>query len=324
MLRSKSLFFFAVIPLLALPGCSRDANHSNGNGAFGGRKLSVTSTHSGAMPIKVVCTTGMVADVVRNVGGDLVRVEQLIAAGVDPHLYKVTSADVSRMNDADVIFYSGLHLEGKMTDALERLARKKPVFPVTEYLDPKSLLTDEHKHPDPHVWFDVALWSEVAGVVGDALALYDPANAAAYKKRADTYRADLAKLHEEAKTKIAALPKEKRVMITSHDAFRYFGRAYDIEVRGLQGISTDTEASLREINQLVDFIVTRKVNAVFVETSVNQRNMKSLQDGCKARGHDVVLGGTLFSDAMDEADTPAGTYIGMIRHNVDTIVNALK
>jgi manganese/zinc/iron transport system substrate-binding protein len=237
----------------------------------------------------------------------------------------VTANDVAQLNSADVIFYSGLHLEGKMTETLDRLARKKPVFPVTEYLDTKAILTDEHKHPDPHVWFDVARWSDVAGVIGAALAMYDPANADAYVQRADHYRAELAKLHEETKAKIVAVePKEKRVLITSHDAFRYFGRAYDIEVRGLQGISTDTEASLREVNQLVDFIVARKVKAVFVETSVNPRNMQSLQDGCAARGHRVDLGGKLYSDAMGKTGTPQGTYIGMIQHNVDTIVNALK
>lgn len=275
--------------------------------------------------INVVCTTGMVADVVRNVGGDLVRVEQLMREGVDPHLYKPSPADVAKMNNADVIFYSGLHLEGKMADALERLAQKKPAYGVAEYLDTKSILTDEHNHPDPHVWFDVSLWSEVAGVVTEKLSKYDPPNAGSYKKRGDAYRLELAQLHDDAKKQLATIePKEKRVLVTSHDAFRYFGRAYDIEVKGIQGISTDAEASVREINQLVDFLVTRKAKAVFVETSVNQRNMESLRAGCKARGHEVALGGELFSDAMGASGTPEGTYIGMIRHNVETIVKALK
>ena len=317
--------FLCLYLLALLFNCTGCTTSPNGNVRLGDRKLSVGQIHSGARPIRAVCTTGMVADVVRNIGGDLVKVEQLMGEDVDPHLYKVTSADVAKMNDAHVIFYSGLHLEGKMTDALERMARKKAVFPVTEYLDAKSILTDDHKHADPHVWFDVSLWSEVAGVIGEALALYDPANAATYKKNTKDYRGDLAKLHEDAKEKIASIePRDKRVLITSHDAFRYFGRAYDIDVRGIQGISTDTEASLREVNQLVDFIVQRKVKAVFVETSVNQRNMKSLRDGCKARGHEVVLGGELYSDAMGKAGTPEGTYIGMINHNVETIVKALR
>jgi len=312
----------ALLPLLAIVGCNRQPSHTD---ALGGRKLAVPYTHQATTPIKVVCTTGMVADVVRNIGGNLLAVEQLMGEDVDPHLYKVTSADVAKLNGADVIFYSGLHLEGKMTDTLERLARKKPVFGVTEYLDSKWLLTDEHKHPDPHVWFDVAAWSEVARVVGDALVMYDPTNASAYKKQTEIYRTELAKLHEETKQRIAAIePKEKRVLITSHDAFRYFGRAYDIEVKGIQGISTDAEASVGDVNQLVSFIVSRKVNAIFVETSVNQRNMKSLQEGCKSRGHDVRIGGELFSDAMGKDGTPEGTYVGMIRKNVDTIVDALK
>lgn len=311
---------FLVFSLLF--GC---ANGNNGTPiSVGDRKLSVPHTHQGTAPIKAVCTTGMVADVVRFVGGAHVEVEQLMGEDVDPHLYKVTSADVAKLNAADVIFYSGLHLEGKMTDALERLARKKPVFPVTEYLPAAAILTDDHKHPDPHVWFDVSLWSDVAGIICDALAMYNPTNAEAFKKNRDVYRARLSALHEEAKAMIATIPREKRVLITSHDAFRYFGRAYDIEVKGIQGISTDTEASLREINELVEFIVTRKVKAVFVETSVNQRNMKSLQEGCHSRGHVVALGGELYSDAMGNPATPEGTYIGMIRHNVDTIVAALR
>jgi manganese/zinc/iron transport system substrate-binding protein len=322
MLRIRRYLALTLLPLLALVGCNRSQSNSN---ALGGRKLSVPHTHQGTTPIKVVCTTGMVADVVRNIGGNLLAVEQLMGEDVDPHLYKVTSADVTKMSSADVIFYSGLHLEGKMTDTLERLARKKPVFGVTEYLDAKWLLTDEHQHPDPHVWFDVAAWSEVAGVIGAALALYDPTNAATYQKQTESYRAELAKLHNETKQRIASIePKEKRVLITSHDAFRYFGRAYDIEVKGIQGISTDAEAGVGDVNKLVDFIVARKAKAVFVETSVNQRNMQSLQDGCKARGHAVVLGGELYSDAMGKDGTAEGTYAGMIRHNVDTIVKALR
>lgn len=319
-MRLRSLtILVALAAITASAGCNKESN-----GKFAGRKLSVPHTHKGSMPIKVVCTTGMIADVVRHVGGDLLKVEQLMGEDVDPHLYKATSADVAKLNDADVIFYSGLHLEGKMTEVLERMARKQAVFAATEYLPSASILADTHKHPDPHLWFDVSVWRDVAGIIGDALSLYDPTNAETYKKNADRYRAELAKLHEETKTAIASIPKEKRVLVTSHDAFRYFGKAYDIEVKAIQGISTDTEASLREVNELVDFIVTHKVPAVFVETSVNQRNMKSLLDGCKARGHEVVLGGELFSDAMGKSGTTEGTYAGMIRHNVDTIVKALK
>ena len=317
-------FILLVLLPFAILGCS-GSNAKDTTPTFGNRKLAVTQTHQGARPIKVVCTIGMVADVVRNVGGKLVEVDQLLRDGVDPHGHTLNTDEVARMSSADVIFYSGLHLEGKMTDALERLALKKPTFPVTEYLDSKSILLDEDNHPDPHVWFDVSLWREVADVIGNALSLYDPTNATSYKKNSENYRAELSQLHEEAKTKIAAVqPNSKRVMITSHDAFQYFGRAYDIEVKGIQGISTEDEAGLGHINRLVDFIVARKVPAVFVETSVSPRNMKSLLEGCKARKHNVVLGGELFSDAMGESGTPEGTYIGMIRHNVETITKALR
>ncbi len=315
----------ALFPFFTLlSGCNRGQTNGGVKPTFGGRKLEVLYPHKGTMPIKATCTTGMVADVVGKIGGPLVQIERMMGEGSDPHTHTVTSADLGMMNRAEVIFYSGLHLEGKMIETLEREGKKKPVFPVTEYLSPSSILTDEHDHPDPHVWFDVARWSEVAQVIGNALALYDPTNAATYKKNTEAYRAELAKLHDEAKTKLATIPKENRALITSHDAFRYFGRAYDIEVKGIQGISTDTEASLREINELVDFIVARKVKAVFVESSVNERNMESLRQGCKSRGQPVALGGTLFSDAMGKDGTPEGTYIGMIRHNVETITKALK
>lgn len=313
---------FAMLLLVGtMIGCQRETTVKSPTDA---NSNAVARTHQGARPIKVTCTIGMVADIVRNVGGDLVKIEQMLGEGSDPHTHKVTNDDLVMLDNADLIFYSGLHLEGKMTDTLERLAKKKPVFAVAESLDAKKLLRDEHDHPDPHVWFDVALWSEVAQIIGDALAKYDPTHAETYKKNTTAYRAELSKLHDETKTQLAAIPREQRVLITSHDAFRYFGRAYEIEVRGVQGISTETEASLREVNQLVDFIVKRKVKAVFVETSVNQRNMESLRQGCKSRGNEVALGGELFSDAMGKTGEPTGTYVGMIRHNVDTIVKALR
>ncbi len=320
---NRSSFWCFALSLLIVPalGCHPPSNAKHPSG---GKTIAVSRTHQGARPIKATCTVGMVADIVRNVGGDLVAVEQMWGEGSDPHTHKVTADDLVMLDNADIIFYSGLHLEGKMSETLERLASKKPVFGVTEYLDAKKLLRDEHDHPDPHVWFDVALWSEVAQITGDVLALYDPTNAAAYAKNTAAYRTELGKLHDETKKLLAAIPRDQRVLVTSHDAFRYFGRAYDIEVRGVQGISTETEASLREVNQLVDFLVTRKVKAVFVETSVNQRNMESLRRGCKSRGHDVALGGELFSDAMGKVGEPTGTYIGMIRHNVYTIAKALR
>lgn len=281
-------------------------------------------THSGGYPIQVVCTTGMVADLVTNVGGDNVAVTQLMGEGVDPHLYKASPGDVNQLNSADVIFYSGRNLEGKMTDVFVRLARKKPTFAVADGIEDSHVLENEQKHFDPHLWFDVSLWSKAAGVVRDALKEYDPKNADLYEKNCAAYQKKLADLHEYAKKEIGSIPRERRVLVTAHDAFRYFGRAYDIEVRAIQGISTESDAGVKEINELVKFISERKIKAVFVETSVSDKNVRALIEGCKSNGHEVTVGGELFSDAMGKPGTPEGTYEGMVRHNVDTIVKALK
>jgi manganese/zinc/iron transport system substrate-binding protein len=266
----------------------------------------------------------MVADIAANVGGKHVAVTLLMGEGVDPHLYKASPADVSQLSRADTIFYSGLHLEGKLAELLERMGHRKPTIGVAERIATERILKDEHGARDPHVWFDVSLWSEAAAGAADALAVYDPPHADDYKENLKTYQAHLAELHQYAKDQLATVAKERRVLVTAHDAFRYFGRAYDIEVRAIQGISTDSEAGVRQVKELVDFIVERKIKAVFVETSVSDQNIRSLLEGCQARGHQVVIGGSLFSDAMGKGGTPEGTYEGMVRHNVDTIVSALK
>lgn len=280
--------------------------------------------YAGPYPIQVVCTTGMVADLARNVGGRHVAVHALMGEGVDPHLYKASPADVRELNRADIIFYSGLHLEGKLAELLERMSRRKPTVAVAERIAPEKLLTDEHGARDPHVWFDVSLWSEAAVAVGEALAALDPPHAAEYQAQLAAYQAHLAQLHEEVRQRLATIPASRRVLVTAHDAFRYFGRAYGIEVRAIQGISTDSEASVRQVAELVEFLTTRQIKAVFVETSVSDQNIRALLEGCEARGHRVVIGGSLFSDAMGKESTPEGTYEGMIRHNVETIVAALQ
>ncbi|HUE72252.1 MAG TPA: zinc ABC transporter substrate-binding protein [Pirellulaceae bacterium] len=279
---------------------------------------------TGKHPIRIVCTTGMVADLARNVGGEHVKVTALMKAGVDPHLYQASPGDVGLLTGADMVFYSGLHLEGRMTDLLENLADRKPAVAVTTAIPEDKILHDENGAHDPHLWFDVSLWSQAADAVRDALVAFDPPNADDYRTNCEAYQERLAKLHEETSAAIATIPKEQRVMITAHDAFQYFGRAYQIEVRGIQGISTDSEAGVKQINDLVSFLVERKIKAVFVETSVSDQNVRSLLEGCAARGHTVVIGGELFSDAMGAEGTAEGTYEGMIRHNVDTIVKALK
>lgn len=287
-------------------------------------QISVEKTHSGAYPIQAVCTTGMVADLVRRIGDEKVSVVQMMGEGVDPHLYKASPGDVAKLNEAAIIFYSGLHLEGKMSDVFVRMARRKPTFAVTEYISEGRVLDNPAGAFDPHLWFDVSLWREGAGVVRDALKAYDPANAGYYQSRADAYQAELAKLHDDVKSTLATIPREGRVLVTAHDAFRYFGRAYDVDVRGIQGISTESEAGVKEINSLVQFLVDRRIKAVFVESSVSEKNVTALLEGCAAKGHKVDIGGELFSDAMGKSGTPEGTYIGMIQHNVATIVKALK
>ncbi len=281
------------------------------------------ATYQGKGPLKITCTTGMVADLVKNIAGDRADVTQLMGAGVDPHLYKSSPSDVAALSSADVVFYSGLHLEGKMTDLFEQLAATKPVVAVAAGMDEARLLHATGAH-DPHVWFDVALWSQAAEQISQTLCQFDPAEKPKYEQRAKEYLPKLAVLDQFCREELQKIPADQRVMVTAHDAFRYFGKAYGIEVRGIQGVSTDSEAGVKQINELVDFLVKRKIKAIFVETSVSEQNVRSLIEGCRAQKHEVVIGGELFSDAMGEPGTPEGTYEGMIRHNVSTIVKALQ
>ncbi len=274
---------------------------------------------------QVVCTIGMVTDVVRQVAGGRIPVAGIIGEGVDPHLYKPTRNDIAAMQAADLVFYSGLLLEGKMTDTLVRLARDKPVTAVTERIDEQYLFEppDMGGHFDPHVWMDVSAWSRTVEVIRAELTALEPQGAAEFAANAARYQAELAALDAYVKRVIGTIPPERRVLITAHDAFHYFGRAYGLEVLGIQGLSTESEAGLEDINRLVDLIVARKIAAVFVETSVADRNVRALLEGARARGHTVTIGGTLFSDAMGAPGTYEGTYIGMIDHNATVIARAL-
>lgn len=275
---------------------------------------------------KVTATTGMVADIVKQVGGDHVEVTQLMGPGVDPHLYKASEGDIRRIDEAEILFYSGQHLEGKMGEIFEKIGKTKPVKAVTAKLAKEDLLADPAapEYPDPHVWFDVSLWMKSVEQVRDDLAAIDPAHQNAYQANAQTYLQELKKLDEYARTQLASIPKEQRVLVTAHDAFQYFGRAYDVEVLGLQGISTASEYGLKDVQQLVDTLVQRRIKAVFIESSVPKRSIEAVVQGAAAKNHTVSIGGELFSDAMGEPGTPEGSYIGMVKHNVDTIVGALK
>jgi len=281
-------------------------------------------TRSG--PLKVTATVGMIGDLARRIGGAHVEVSTLMGAGVDPHLYKASEADISRLAAAEVIFYNGLNLEGKMGDIFVRMARNKPVVPVTEAIDPKLLREPEEMegHYDPHIWFDVSLWMKVAERIRDTYCEVLPEHKADFEANASKQLQEMQELHAWCKTELATIPKERRVLVTAHDAFGYFGRAYEIEVTAIQGMSTESEASVTKVNELVEFIVKRGVKAVFVESSVPQKNIEALVDGCKHRKHAVTIGGELFSDAMGAEGTPDGTYLGMVKHNVNLMVKALK
>jgi len=296
-----------VVVLLAMTGC-------------GGK------TESATKPVQVVATVGMVADIVRAVLGDQAQVTSLIGEGIDPHLYKPTRDDVLQLSNADVIFYNGLLLEGKMADILEKLtAKNKQVFAVAGLISEDQLLSPAEfgGHHDPHIWMDVSLWSRGVDLVQSSMSNYNPSWTESLAAHAAQYKAELDLLHAYIKEIMQTVPDSSRVLITAHDAFNYYGRAYGIEVLGIQGISTESEAGLNDINRLVDTIVNRGIKAIFVESSVADRNVKALVEGARSRGHDVVIGGSLYSDAMGEPGTYEGTYIGMMDHNGSTIARAL-
>ncbi|MDF2723353.1 MAG: periplasmic solute binding protein [Paenibacillus sp.] len=276
--------------------------------------------------IKVTATIGMITDIVRNVGGDQVEAIGLMKAGVDPHLYKATKGDIDKLTEADIVFYNGLHLEGKMASILEKLSEKKVTVAVSRNID-KAVLRDMDDGSgayDPHIWFDVRNWISATETVRDELIKLDGAHADLYRANAASYLKQLQQLHEETKVKIASIPEKSRILVTAHDAFGYFGAAYGIRVSGLQGMSTASEAGLKNVSTLRDFLVDNQIKAVFVESSVPKKTIQAVVDGAKEKGHEVKVGGELFSDAMGQEGTPEGTYVGMVRHNVDTIVNALK
>lgn len=306
------LMMMAAVSVL---GCDGDAAARNGRGEANARS-----------EMMIVVTTAMIGDLVREIAGERADVHVLMGPSVDPHIYRPTRGDVSLLLRADAVFSNGLHLEGRMDETFERLAAAgKPVFAVTELLPSDVLLadTDAEGAPDPHVWMDVRGWMRVADIIVESLSSLDPPYAAAYRERGDQLLDALSALDAYARQSIASIPPAKRVLVTAHDAFSYFSRAYDIEVQAIQGISTDSEAGIRRIEELVELIVTRRIEAVFTESSLSDKNMRALLEGAKARGHDVRLGGELFSDAMGTPGTYEGTYIGMIDHNVTVITRAL-
>lgn len=276
--------------------------------------------------IYVTTTIGQIADGVQNIGGNNVHVESLMGPGTDPHLYQATQGDIAKLDQADIIFYNGLFLEGKILEVLEKMNEQKPTVAIAEFVDKNELLNDaeDENTIDPHVWFDITLWKQALTEVRDALIELDPENEREYMENTERYFSELDELLDDAKSEMAKIPEEQRVLVTAHDAFGYFGAAFNMEVMGLQGLSTESEYGLGDVQLLVDTLVERNIKAVFVESSISERSINAVIEGAKSKGHDVAIGGELFSDAMGEEGTEEGTYIGMYQHNVKTIVEALK
>ncbi len=275
----------------------------------------------------VVATTTIVADLVRHVGGDAVEVVSLMGAGVDPHVYKPSAGDVRRMAAADIVFFNGLHLEGKMGEVLEQMdGRGVRTVAVAGCIEENQLIVTSSQGAgghDPHVWFDVSLWKQTVDCVRDGLVEVDPEHAGQFERRAADYGAELDVLDQEIVDRLSTIGPEQRVLVTAHDAFSYFGRAYGLEVRGLLGVSTASEAGAADVQELARFIAERQIPAVFVETSVSPRTIEALREAVAARGFEVAKGGSLYSDALGSPDGPAATYAGTVRANVETIVAAL-
>ncbi|QXP60766.1 metal ABC transporter solute-binding protein, Zn/Mn family [Olleya sp. HaHaR_3_96] len=277
--------------------------------------------------LNIVTTTTMLTDLVKNIGGDSINVNGLMGSGVDPHLYKASEGDVTKLVDADIIFFNGLHLEGKLVEVFEKMGSKtKTPIALADAIDKSTLIGSEYfaSNYDPHVWFNISYFKQFAIKVAAVLSEKDAKNADYYNANATAFLSKLDTLENTVKSKIETLPADKRILVTAHDAFNYFGKSYGFEVVGLQGISTATEAGVKDVQNLANFIIENKVNAIFIESSVPKRTIEALQEAVKSKGHDVQIGGTLYSDALGSAGTIEGTYIGMFEYNVNTIVNALK
>ncbi len=283
------------------------------------------STNNSSRP-NILTTTGMIGDAVKYLTSDFADTHVMMGPGVDPHLYKASQGDMQRLSDADIIVYNGLHLEGKLVDIFEKTAKDKPTIAVGDYVDSDAILRSENggNAADPHIWMDPSIWNEGLEGLSDTLQKLFPEHASSIQTKYTTYKRELGALTIEIDSLMQLIPAQSRVLITSHDAFRYFGRAFQVEVKGLQGISTVSEYGLRDIKTMVDLIIDRQIKAVFVESSVSQKSLESVVEGCKARNKDVVIGGMLYSDSMGAEGTPDGTYIGMLRHNAQIISKSLR
>jgi len=276
--------------------------------------------------LQIVTTTTMITDLVKNIGGDKIEVKGLMGAGVDPHLYKASEGDVSKLFNADVIIYNGIHLEGKLEEVFEKMRHQnKKTIAVSDAIDKKTLIESEFfaSNYDPHIWFDITNWEIITTYLIHQLSELDAKNAASYKKNGEAYLKELASLKITITEMINPLPVEKRILVTAHDAFNYFGKAFQFNVVGLQGLSTATEAGVKDVQKMAAFIIEQDVKSIFIESSVPRRTVEALQEAVKSKGHQIEIGGTLFSDALGDFGTIEGTYIGMYKHNVKTIISSL-
>lgn len=298
---------FVLLTFISFSGC-KDAKPDNGN-------------------LNIVTTTTLITDLLNQIGGDKLNVQGLMGSGVDPHLYKASAGDVTKLSNADLIFYGGLHLEGKLVDVFEKMESQNiTTIAVSDALDKNTLIGSEYfaSNYDPHIWFDVHNWELITTFVVQKLSEADPENKVYFEENGKNYLEKLKVLDVEIKSIIETLPKEKRILVTAHDAFNYFGKAYGFEVVGLQGLSTATEAGVQDVQNLSNFIIEKNIKAIFVESSVPRRTIEALQAAVNSKNHHVEIGGTLYSDALGNAGTAEGTYIGMFKYNVNTIVNALR
>ena len=322
----KSIFIAAIAIVAIIAGISSTVLVQSNSNTDERNMINAENSANDSQKVVVTTTTNVITDLVENIGGDLVLVKGLMGPGIDPHLYRPSASDVKKLQEADIVFYNGLDLEGKMGDVFVKIGREgTAVWAVSENIPHESLLSlDTAGHFDPHIWWNAELWMEAAKVVATGLSEYDSENSQTYEENLEEYLTHLRELNEDSLEKMNSIPKEQRVLVTAHDAFQYFGHSDGLEEMAIQGWSTDSEAGIREIQNLADEITERKIKAVFVETSISPATIEALKAAVQDKGHDVVIGGELFSDAIGEKRTHEGTYIGAFTHNVDTIVQALK
>ncbi len=308
----KKIGIMAGILMLLILSCG----NSKGNGE---EKKSDTGK------IKIVTTTTMLTDLVKTIGGDKVEVSGLMGEGVDPHLYIAGAGDIKKLTEADIVIYGGLHLEGKMTEIFEKMEKEnKKIINVGDKLDKSKIVMEEENVPDPHVWFDTELWKNEAEIVAAELSKINEENSAYYMENLQKYKMELDELTSYIKSSINEIPEKSRVLVTAHDAFGYFGKQFGLEVKAIQGVSTDSETGTKNINDLADFIVKRDIKAIFVESSVPKKSIEALQEAVKSKGKEVKIGGELYSDSLGDKEHNTDTYIKTVKANADTIVNALK